>query len=64
MQGVISVTGNCGQIVLPQLTNPAAVRFTGGRGHVITDEWPLTADLYVPTRKTWVVTFSLSSRDL
>ncbi len=34
----LTVRGNGAQIVLPQLANPAAVRFTGGRGHIITDK--------------------------
>ncbi|CDL62345.1 hypothetical protein [Klebsiella pneumoniae IS39] len=37
--GDLAVGGNGVEVVLPQFANPAAIRFAGGRGHIIADEW-------------------------
>ncbi|MNZ54708.1 hypothetical protein D3C78_726190 [compost metagenome] len=38
LRGDLTVSGNGGQIVIPQFANPAAVGFTRGRGHIIANK--------------------------
>ena len=38
LSGNLTVSGNGAEVVLPQFADPAAVRFTGGRGHIIADK--------------------------